>query len=106
RQIRRAAIWFRVQFLVVLVLTAIYLIGMLAVIFTARSKVDVGAIVLLAFAFAIHLGIVCLFYFAYKTTWACRRWAPLTMMILHGSLALLSIALGFAVDVPREDETT
>lgn len=105
RRIRQAAIWFRVQFLAVLILTVILFAGLVVGFCTAKNKVDLDVVAILSFVLVIYLGIVCLFYFAYRTTWNCQRWAPLTMMILNLIFAALFFALCFSPDVAARDKT-
>jgi hypothetical protein len=105
RQIRRAAIWFRIQFLAVLIFTVILFIGVAVAFCTAKNKVDLDVVAVMGFVLVVYLGIVCLFYFAYRTTWDCQRWAPLTMMILNGLFATLFFALCFSPNVAQRDKT-
>ena len=78
RRIRHGAILFRIQFLIHLVLSIIMLLFIILA-FSFGESAPLGELVTMV----IQFGTAFLLYLAYKATWGCRRWAPMTMFILN-----------------------
>ena len=99
RRIRHAAILFRIQFLANLVVSVIMLLVMMSTFSTREFSVPAGFVTII-----IQFGSVFLLYMAYKATWDCRRWAPMTMFILNILFAALLVLAAFAASRdPRGD---
>jgi hypothetical protein len=99
RRIRHAAILFRIQFLANLVVSIIMLLMMLLTFSTREFSVPAGFVTII-----IQFGSVFLLYMAYKATWDCRRWAPITMFVLNILFAALLVLAAFAASRdPRSD---
>jgi hypothetical protein len=105
RRIRQAAIWFRIQYLITLILTVLGAAGMIISLVAAGQKVRPEGVAIVATGFAFYAGIACLFYFAHKSTMDCQRWAPLVMMILNCFGAVLVFASCLAAEPPQRDRT-
>ena len=99
RRIRHAAILFRIQFLANLVVSIIMLLVMMSTFSTREFSVLAGFVTII-----IQFGSVFLLYMAYKATWDCRRWAPMTMFVLNILFAALLVLGAFAASRdPRSD---
>lgn len=99
RRIRHAAILFRIQFLANLVISIIMLLMIMLTFSTREFSVPAGFVTII-----IQFGSVFLLYMAYKATWDCRRWAPMTMFILNLLFAALLVLAAFAASRdPRSD---
>jgi len=81
RPIRHAAIWFRIQFLTSLI-AMIILVPVLVMAAATEGAPGAGLLMVLIFG-SLQLAWVVLVYKAYKATWDCRRWAPMTMFVLN-----------------------
>ena len=99
RRIRHAAILFRIQFLISLVVSIIMLLFMVITISSGELDSLAGLVTIV-----IQFGSVFLLYMAYEATWDCRRWAPMTMFILNILFAALLVLAAFvAKQDPRSD---
>jgi hypothetical protein len=99
RRIRHAAILFRIQFLMNLVVSIIMLLIMI-IAFSSGDPAPLEVIVTMV----IQFGTIFLLYMAYKATWDCRRWAPMTMFVLNILFAALLVLAAFAASQdPRGD---
>ena len=95
RRIRHAAILFRIQFLANIIVSILMLLFMVITLSSSSGEFAPSAGLV---AIVIQFGSVFLLYMAYKATWDCRRWAPMTMFVLNILFAALLILAAFATN--------
>lgn len=99
RRIRHAAIWFRIQFLLNLVVSILTLLFIIFALFSGEFAALEGLMTIV-----IQWGSVFLSYMVYKATWDCRRWVPMTMFVLYILFAAFLIVAAFVANQdPRRD---
>jgi len=98
-RIRQAAILFRVQFVAHIVFSVIFVLIVLFALFGGGADEAVGLII----GAIIYIGITCFLGAAYKATWECRTWAPMTLMIIN---LLFVVFMIFAAVISSKDTRT